>query len=584
MSIFKAPFKAGIFTKLLLSFLVVIIPIFSISIFIIQSAEENMREELSQSVLTNVHFYMSSFESEMARIIQINKELIFNEDFLKIRTIAADMDDYTRVQTILKVKDRLNLLKTSSLYVDNVKVYIPSMERGIFSNSYDNHIPSDELNALKMSGRTGSKITYWEKGLFLSEVYPDPFQKLPLTIALGVDLSTKKIQETLRQIVDMDGAGASFINVQQNWTFSDGKNDQISPELRKFLNNPAISGRPSDQGNINMNGMNYLITYEYSKLLDTYLVVYIPADEVLGPLDTYRKFLWLLSILSTIIIVAFSYWIFRLIHRPLKRLVTSFRRVEKGDLQVEIDHNYSDEFKYLYGQFNAMVSQLHKLIGEVYEERIRSQQAELKQLQSQINPHFLYNSFFMLQGLVRMRNIETAEQLIQHLGDYFKFITRTGNETVTLDQEVHHSKAFTEIQTLRFSRQIRVEWEELPEAFQKVPVPRLILQPVIENAYVHGLEDKVSNGLLSIRFEIEDEDLLIKVEDNGENISEAGLDDLRNRIQSHVLEKESTGILNVHRRLKLRYGEQYGLSVSRGAEGGVRVEMRLSAKGVEKIV
>ncbi|RAP74764.1 sensor histidine kinase [Paenibacillus montanisoli] len=583
MPIFKR-LNAGIFTKLILSFFIVIIPIFSISIYVIQSAEKNMREELSKSVVTNVHFYMSSFENEMARIIQINKELIFNEDFQKIRTIAADMDDYTRVQTILNVKDRLNLLKTSSLYVDNVKVYIPSMERGIFSNSYDNHIQPDELEALKMSGKTGSRITYWKKGLFLSEMYPDPFQKLPLSIALGVDLSTKKLQDTLRQIVDLDGAGASFINVKQNWSFSDGKQDSVLPELRKFLNNPDINGKPSGQGSLSIKGMNYLITYEYSKLLDTYLVVYIPANEVLGPLDTYRKFLWLLSIISTIIIVAFSYWIFRLIHRPLKRLVTSFRKVEKGDLQVEIHHNYSDEFKYLYGQFNAMVSQLNKLIGEVYEERIRSQQAELKQLQSQINPHFLYNSFFMLQGLVRMRDAQTAERLIQHLGDYFKFITRTGNETVTLDQEVHHSKAYTEIQTLRFSRQISVEWEELPETLRRLPVPRLILQPIIENAYVHGLEDKVSDGILSIRFEEADGVLVIKVEDNGENISEAGLKDLRYRIQTHDLGKESTGILNVHRRLKLRYGEQYGLSVSRGTAGGVLVEMRLSTRGVEKVV
>lgn len=583
MNMFK-PFISGIFRKLLLSFLVVIIPIFSTSIYIIQSAETNMREQLSQSVVTNVHFYMSSIENEMARIIQINKELIFNEDFQKIRTIAADMDDYTRVQTILSVKDRLNLLKTSSLYVENVKVYIPSMKRGIFANSYDNHIPSDELNALELSGRSGSKITYWKKGLFLSEVYPDPFQKLPLTIALGVDLSTKKLQDTLRQIVDIEGAGASFINVKQDWAFSDGKHDQILPELKEFLINPTIKERPSDQGRLTMDGRSYLITYEYSKLLDTYLVVYIPTDEVLGPLDKYRKLLWLLSILSTLIIVAFSYWIFRLIHRPLKRLVTSFRKVEKGDLQVEIHHNYSDEFKYLYGQFNAMVSRLSTLIGEVYEERIRSQQAELKQLQSQINPHFLYNSFFILQGLVRMREIQTAERLIQHLGDYFKFITRTGNETVMLDQEVQHSKAYTEIQSLRFSRQIRVEWEELPERFCKLPVPRLILQPIIENAYVHGLEDKVSDGLLSIRFEEVNNDLLILVEDNGEIISEAGLDELRNRINAHVLGKESTGILNVHRRLKLRYGGQYGLTVSRGAEGGILVEMRLSAKGAEKVV
>jgi len=582
MNVFKV-FHVGIFTKLLLSFLVVMIPIYGISIYIIQSAENNTREELSQSVASKVHFYISSFENEMERIIRINKELIFNDDFQKIRTIAAELDDYTRIQTILNVKEKLNLLKTSSLYVQNVKVYIPSLDRGIFANSYDNHIPEDELYALKMSGSSGSKITYWKKSLFLSEVYPDPFQKLPLTIALGVDLSSKKLQDTLNQIVDKARAGASFINIKQKWSFSDGKSDFILPELRKFFDNPAINGRTSYQGSLNINGMDYLITFEYSKLLSTYLAVYIPEDNVLGPLDKYRKLLWLLSILSTVVIVAFSYWIFQLIHRPLKRLVTSFRKVEKGDLQVEIDHHYSDEFKYLYGQFNAMVSQLNKLIGDVYEERIRSQEAELKQLQSQINPHFLYNSFFILQGLVRMHDVQTAERLVQHLGDYFKFITRTSADTVSLEQEVSHSKAYTEIQSLRFSRQITVEWEELPDPFHKLPVPRLILQPIIENAYVHGLEDKVVDGILTVRFEAADEALRIKVEDNGENISEEGLAELQHELRSHVLGKESTGLLNVHRRLKLRYGESFGLTVDRGAAGGLLVVLHLSTRGVDQV-
>lgn len=582
MNVLKV-FQAGIFTKLILSFLIVMIPIYGISIYIIQSAEKNTREELSQSVASKVHFFMSSFENEMERITRINKELIFNDDFQKIRTIAAEMDDYTRVQTILNVKDKLNLLKTSSLYVQNVKVYIPSLDRGIFANSYDNHIPKDELYALKMSGRSGSKITYWKENLFLSEVYPDPFQKLPLTIALGVDLSSEKLQDTLRHIIDMNGAGAALINIRQKWSFSDGNSEWIMPVLREFLNHPSIQGGKSNQGSLSINGMNYLITFEYSKLLDTYLAVYVPEDTALGPLDKYRKLLWLLSILSTIVIVAFSYWIFQLIHRPLKRLVTSFRKVERGDLQVEIDHHYSDEFKYLYGQFNAMVSQLNKLIGEVYEERIRSQEAELKQLQSQINPHFLYNSFFILQGLVRMHDVQTAERLIQHLGDYFKFITRTGAETVSLEQEVSHSKAYTDIQSLRFSRQIRVDWEELPEQFHELQVPRLILQPIIENAYVHGLEDKEADGILTIRFEAADEVLIIKVEDNGENISEAGLAELQYKLRSHVLGKESTGILNVHRRLKLRYGEPYGLSVARGSDGGLLVVLRLSTKGVDQV-
>lgn len=571
--------KPNIFSKLILSFLVVLIPIYGLSIYAIQSAEENVRDQLSQSVVSNVNFYMSSFENEMQRIMQLNKELIFDDDFQKIRTIADAMDDYTRAQTILSVKKKLQLLKTSSLYVENVKVYIPSLDRGIFANNYENEFPQDELDALMESGRVGSPLTYWKNGLFLSDMYPKPYlQKLHPTIALGVDLSTPKLQSSLHRIIDMNGAGAALINIGQNWSFSDGKSDFILSKLRVFLSAQVQKDSVSDQGSLTVNGKKYSITFTYSKLLQTYLAVYIPESQLLGPLDKYRKILWLLSILSSIVIVIFSYWIYRLIHQPLKRLISSFRQVERGNLQVEIHHNFNDEFKYLYGQFNQMVAHLNRLIGEVYEERIYSQQAELKQLQSQINPHFLYNSFFILQGLIRMRDSETSEKLIQHLGEYFKFITRTGADTVTLEQEVGHSKAYTEIQTLRFCNLIEVKWGELPRSHCHMQVPRLILQPLIENAYIHGLEDKIADGKLTIQFQVEQDYLRVIVEDNGENLSNERLIELKEMLQSPKIYKESTGLFNVHRRLQLRYGEAFGLIVTRGALGGLYVVMRLPCK------
>ncbi|WP_188988091.1 sensor histidine kinase [Paenibacillus nasutitermitis] len=577
--------KFNILSKLVVSFLLVVIPIYGISLYMNQSAEESLRSELSQSVVSRLHFYVSSIETEMQRLMKLNQALIFDDEFQKIRTIAHAMDDFTRAQTILSVKNKLDLLKTSSPYVEEVKVFIPSLGRGIFANSFDNHIPADELEILEQSpSKYGTPFTYWKGRLLLSEVYPEPIHKASLTIALGVELSGEQLQHSLEQLSNMKGAGASFVNLQQDWVVSDGKNDMVLPELRAFLEKPGFQDSKTGQGIVDVQGSRYLLTFEYSQLLDTYLTVYVPESELLGPLSKHRMLLWMLSIISLAVILLFSLWIYRLIHRPLRRLVISFRKVERGDMNVEIHHQNKDEFNYLYAQFNAMVHKLHLLIQEVYEERIRSQQSELKQLQSQINPHFLYNSLYILKGLVQMDDNRSAETLIEHLGEYFMFITRTGTEEISLEQEFAHSKAYTEIQDMRFFNRIEVEWAEIPEQYRSTQVPRLILQPIIENAYEHGLEEKLSGGKLSVSVLPDSDALRIIVEDNGDKLDEERLLLTREQLRTGKKNKESTGLFNVHRRLQIKYGESYGVSVARGASGGMRVELKLACKEEERHV
>lgn len=568
--------RFNILTKIVLSFLLMMVPVYVTSLYMNQSAEKNMQIELSQSVVSKVHFYLSSLETEMSRIIRLNKQYIFEDDFQKIRTIANEMDDFTRTQTILSVKNKLEILKTSSPYVENVKVYIPSLGRGIFANNFDNHIDEDELTALNHSANLdGYPFTYWNNHLFLSEMYPEHTHEMRFSILLAVVLSQEQLKRSLVQINTLDNSGAALINVRNKWVVSDGKSDSIQSKLIGLITQPRFQNSVVGQGSLIIEGTSYLVTFEYSKLLDTYLTVYIPEGQILEPLSKFRSLFWLFSIISTFVILIFSYWIYRLIHQPLRRLVKAFREVEMGNLHVTVQHNNRDEFFYLYEQFNDMVRKLNILIQEVYEERIHSQHSELKQLQSQINPHFLYNSFFILQGLVRMNDTHSAERLIQHLGSYFQFITRSGLDDVSLENEVSHAYAYTEIQMVRFANQIQVEWDLLPEECKLMVVPRLILQPIIENAYQHGLEDKIKDGKLSVQFVKEKAYFLITVEDNGENMNTEDLLELQRQLQAVHQAKEATGMLNVHRRLQLKYGERYGLSISRGLMGGLRVDIKL---------
>ena len=243
---------------------------------------------------------------------------------------------------------------------------------------------------------------------------------------------------------------------------------------------------------------------------------------------------------------------------------------------MEIKHNYKDEFKNIYKRFNTMVGNLNTLIEQVYKQKIHAQKAELKQLQSQINPHFLYNSFFILNSMSRTGDYENLEIFTMQLGEYFQFVTRSAAEEVPLFMEVDHARIYSEIQIMRFSNRIKMIFEDLPEECRMIHVPRLIIQPIIENAFEHGLERKLENGMLYIGFKSSKSKLSIIVEDNGDYLSELELDRLNDILADKDDDSETTGLINIHRRLQIKFGRESDLSFMRGELGGLKAVISIT--------
>lgn len=567
-----------IYPKLVLSFLLVIIPIYVSSLMMNQSGQEVVQKQISESMASRVHFYLTSLETELARLTRLKLEYVNDDDLLTLGTAAGRLNDFERTRTILSVKNKLYLLKSSSPFVENVKLYIPSLGRSVNANNFDDTIPEEELDAILDPEHMRSPIFGNENRLLMSGVYPDAvYVDREPVLAMEIELSKTEIVRTLSSMAGGERGGAAWFDANGQWRIS----ADISPQLLDAFSE-TIGRREGEESRgpgqflIESEGLSYFAAHEYSSALDTTLAVFVPADTVLQPLNEHRDWIWTVSLMALLLVVFFSYWIHRLIHKPIKRLILSFRKVEKGDLGVRVYHGNQDEFYYLYNQFNHMLGRIQSLIHEVYEQQIRSQQSELKQLQSQINPHFFYNSFFILQGLVRMKEHELADKMFHHLGSYFQFITRSGSENVSLIAEIKHAWSYVEIQKIRFSGTVETELEEVPEAWERVMVPRLIVQPLIENAYLHGLENKQAGGKLRIRFrEEEGEKLVIELEDNGDAVDDLQLDRLRKSLAAAERAMETTGILNVHRRLQLKFGQECGLSVSRSELGGLKVQLTI---------
>ncbi len=572
----SANYRVSIFPKLFLSFVFIIASLYFLNVTMNQASMGTIRTGIEDSLTSRVHFYNSTLVTDLKRVIQLKTEYLYDKDLMELSFIPEQMSDYQFAEAVLRIRTRLSLLETSSLYIENVNVHIPLIDRTISSKGYVDSPPAEELNALQDSNYS-HPIVAWNNRLLIGALSPENMiEDTDLLMAIKIQLSRDKIRQSLKEINNAGDGKAVLLDNQGAWAvFSENLSVEEEQGLLAQLR-MEIGDEPQGTLYRKINGDNYIFIYERSAVLDATTVVYFPENEILAPLKTHRLWFWWFSLLSIGVVLAFSVWTYRLIHRPIHKLVRAFRKVEEGDLSVALSSRQGDEFRYLYTQFNVMVSKLNVLVKEVYEQKIRSQRAELKQLQSQVNPHFLYNSYFVLYRLAKIPDVDNVLRMARHLGEYFRFITRSRSDEVTLEEELKHTLAYIQIQMYRFDQRVETYCEELPEACKSISVPRLILQPIVENAYEHGLRETVSGGLVRMAFQQLDQDLIIIFEDNGSEMTDEKIAELHDLLHANADDAiETTGILNVHRRLQLKYGSSYGLSVSRAQIGGLRIEMRI---------
>ena len=194
----------------------------------------------------------------------------------------------------------------------------------------------------------------------------------------------------------------------------------------------------------------------------------------------------------------------------------------------------------------------------------------------QMNPHFLYNTYFILHRLIKSENIEAATELSSYLGNFFQYITRSTKDMITLSEEWNHAITYSKIQEIRFSNRVKILYDVLPEKYENLSVPRLILQPLLENALEHGMHKVTENGVVAILFRDYTDYIEITVVDNGKQITQESAQNLEASIHTTPSAgKEFTALHNIHRRLQLIYGIHAGIKVHLNEEGNLCVHLRI---------
>ena len=258
------------------------------------------------------------------------------------------------------------------------------------------------------------------------------------------------------------------------------------------------------------------------------------------------------------------------ITRPINRLTAAMRSVEKQNFDIRLPNRRKDEFGRLTDSFNSMIGRINTLVNEVYQEKLAQKSAEIKALQAQINPHFLYNTLDSINWMLIDREQMDISAVVVSLGNLMRYCIDTKEPFVTLAEEFEYVAAYLRIQKNRLEERLCYELE-LPDSVCDVRVPKFILQPLVENAIQHGIERSKEPGLVRITAADGEGDIRVTVQDSGPGIPDAVISSLEG--QADEERQTGIGLYNVDKRLRLYYGEKHRLMIENTSSG---VEIMLS--------
>lgn len=325
-------------------------------------------------------------------------------------------------------------------------------------------------------------------------------------------------------------------------------------------------------------GGNYQIHSEKSEYTAWRTVGVFSFDEVMASVNTIIYIL-LACILVTILIVSISsFQLAKTITKPIFKLQKLMKQAEGGDLSVHFNNRYNDEIGELGLSFNHMINQIDNLIREVYVEQQNKRFAELKSLQEQIKPHFLYNTLDTISWMAREYNADEIVKLIDALTNMFRIGLSHGNDMISVKEEISHVSNYLYIQKIRYKDKLSYEIN-MDETLLDYKVPKLILQPLVENAIYHGIKEKRGNGTITVSAKREDNLLIFKVHDDGAGIPADRVKLLNLKLSSNteLVPKESFGLFYIQERVQLCYEKNYGISIEsvQGEETTVTVTLPL---------
>ncbi len=326
-----------------------------------------------------------------------------------------------------------------------------------------------------------------------------------------------------------------------------------------------------------LNDEKRMVTVETVNYCKWRIVGVFFVDEISATTDEIRFFIFGAIIFGSFFIVLISSFVSSKISQPIKELERSMKLVEEGIFDINIDVKGEVEVAKLSKTFNVMVERIRLLMDQIVKEQESKRKSELNALQAQINPHFLYNTLDSIVWMAENEKSQDVITMVTALAKLFRISISRGKNIISVREEIEHARNYLIIQKIRYKNRFKYEIDIKEEALDCKTI-KLILQPLIENAIYHGIEYMVDEGLIRISAEIHDGKLLLQVSDNGLGMKQEVIERLLKE-KTGDGEGSGVGVMNVHQRIQLYYGKDYGLEILSELEAGTTVKIWLPVSG-----
>lgn len=569
--------QTNTFTKFITLIILLLIPILFIYSSAYKVSVKTIKKEIQSQRDNSLSYVISEFNSNINNLSML--AFLLSDD-IQVKELQNSNSFTFYDQTVLKshIQEKLRLINAVGSWDTQFDVIAPQIKQMVSTN------PSADYDLSKFALPLSTKWKYRkmmisgkpEERFVRHIIEPHTMAAYPSKAGLIVQVSfSKQSIENNLDIYKKGDKGDPFIFSLNGGLIT---NQTANTKAIHRIMNKLIAGNPLQYNHqiIKLSGRRFLINIKKIDTLNWYLVDYVPLDKILQPISRNRNLFYFSILLLLILGVVATYFLYRNVQQPISILVNGHHHLKNGDYTSRISAKANNEFQFLFQSFNELASEIQHLIDKVYTEQIRSRDANLKQLQSQINPHFLYNSFALVRSLARLGKNKSVADLAMHLSKYYRYTTRLEKTSSTLQEELNLIKSYLEIQIMHIKKLNYTI--NVPDDMLELEIPRLLLQPLVENAVVHGIQKSKKGGLVQIIGNQNEEYNTLIVEDNGIGMTDGQLEKLRKTIATTPTNETGCALWNIQQRLTLQYGKTSSLSFMQLKDGGLRVIIQWSRK------
>lgn len=588
--------KSSIQNKLVISYSLLIILIMGIiGVTVYMVAENIIEAEVSNYRLNVLNQVSKNISVIINEIISVSNLYYADRELVNIIRREVPENDFDRLDKYLSV---MNILNKNTYSFENINLKYYTVLYGFNGHQYNSWINNtynfDSIpkrqwyqNILKKDGRIvwistfNDKEGYGEDNFVFSaaRVMKHHYTNKAIGVLL-MNIDEAVLYNTYKEILNIgnniyivDGNGMVVSSGDKGRLSKKFGEDQYADEILNLKHSTSIVKKKQ--------GKRFLISVHSIPKVGWRIIEEVPLEVVVAPMDTLRNLTPVLFMFCMLMGFILSYIIARHISRPIKGLYNTMKIVEKGELNVTSNVKSTDEIGELSIGFNRMIIRIKELMNSVKREERLKRKAEFDFLQAQINPHFLYNTLYSIKCMVAMKENESAEKMLMSYMNLLRKTLTKQDEFIPIKEELDNLKEYISIQAFRYPDKFEVAYR-VDEEILACKTLKLILQPLIENAIFHGIEPKKEKGSIAIYGYREENEVVIKVVDDGIGMDKEQIDAIweeKNKCSGRAFNQ--VGIINVHDRLRLHFGEEYGLSIESRLGRGTTVEVRMPYMTVE---